>query len=1261
MDKRITTRRFLRFSLFVAAVVLLTGQPASAQITPEQAADMLLTGARKAYNEKQYDFAAAKFRDFLAKFGGHKESPRVRYELALTLLDLPQKNYTEMRDLLGPLAADKTFADRGLALYHLGLAWRGLGMQELMIADAKPGEAAQRQANAKQNFTQAAAQFAEATTALAERTKPPTDVQELPADFEWVARARCDLAEMQLRTGNPKLAQETASIFVKDPVWGRSRYRDLGRYHYGFASVLLKDYPAAEKTLTMLAPFRDPAFGTHARYLLARTFHETGEHAEAALNYQGVLDDHALRSKEAVGLLQSGKYNNDPEEKQRIERLAKGIAPEHVLRASLYNGVLLYEASRFGEAMSRFVEFAKQVPESPLRNEAELRIGFCQVQMKDYPAALKTLAALTTKDPRLADQVHYWLGKAQVGAADPSNAAAYQQAVSAGIGTLQQAAALAQKLGTDPETTRRRGEIMLELADAQQLTKQFPQAAGTYNQIINDKLLADREEEVQQRLISAWHLAGNYGEADKACAVFQQKFPKSTLLPSVLFRFAENNYFRGLAAEKDAGVSAADRTKIYDETIKRFDDVLAKYPDFPQINLARCSLGLTWYRKGDLEKTQVVLNAIPLPDRSGELAFVPYVLADCLMRTTPAGIPDDALAAGQMEEKLKKAVDHLDGFIAGAPKGTHTADALIKVGLCHQRLAALLAQTPERAKHLASARATYERLTTPEFNNHPLQAQAVMERAKCIAQQGDIGGGINELRRFTNDPLKKANVAPMALVQLATMLRSQNQAAEAVKVLAEGRAVHEPALSQDPQRTSWIALLRYHHGVALQESGKLAEARGVLEPVIKQASLPEAAEAALVFGQCLKEEGQQRMMSGVKALAAAKMPPEIIAAEKLREEGAKMVRDAVQHFEGQAELLKAKLPELPVRGRMLYEAAWGYRSLAEPEVEAARQGIIIETVKKLGPQAAKYPPPQVQLVQIPVQPAEKKARDHYAALIAAFPDAPLTIDARFELAEHFAQRNENDPAIKLLVDGLDLEPGPEVTEKIRVCLGAAHAAKGDIKSALSQFDVVAQNPKSALQGQAHYRAGECLMKEKQWTEAAKRLALFRDQQPLQNLPGLTDRALLRLGQAYANLQDWNQSKQAYERLAAAFGNSSWIDEARYGAGWASQQLKQYDPAVSFYGQITGRTATETAAKAQLQIGLCRLEQKRYPEATTALLVVPFTYDYPELSAVALLEAARAFSEGNEPASATRLLQRVIREYPQTQWAEAATERLKKQP
>jgi TolA-binding protein len=174
----------------------------------------------------------------------------------------------------------------------------------------------------------------------------------------------------------------------------------------------------------------------------------------------------------------------------------------------------------------------------------------------------------------------------------------------------------------------------------------------------------------------------------------------------------------------------------------------------------------------------------------------------------------------------------------------------------------------------------------------------------------------------------------------------------------------------------------------------------------------------------------------------------------------------------------------------------------------------------------------------------------------------------------------------------------------------------------------------------------------------KRLSNFTSQPPLQNIPGLTDRALLRLGHAWANMQNWEESRRALERLVGAFPGSAWADDARYGIGWALQNQKQYDPAVAQYQQVVNRTATLIGAKAQLQTGLCRLEQKKYQEAANALLVVPFTYDYPEVSAAALVEAARAFTELKQNDQAMRLLERVLRDHANSPWAEAARERLK---
>ena len=1258
--------------ILAALVLAVGGSRSAAQLPQEQAAAMLLGSARRAYNEKNYAFAAERFREFLSKYAGHKEANAARYGLALCLLNGPAKDYHGALQQLQPLAGDRAFPEHPYVLYYLGLSQRGLGVQERAQVVAKPQEANPHRDAARQRFEEASKQFAAAATAFSERIpKAEPALKETPIELEWAARARCDHAEMLLRLHKAKEAKAVAAPFLRDASLRKSRYRSLGLYYHGFACFLLNDQLAAGRSLSLLTPFTDPVFGTHARYLLARVHHASGERQEAQGHYEGVLADHQKQKLGAAeSLKQPERFKDDPQEKTRLEQLANGPLPDHVSRATFFLGVMLYEDGKFAEAVSLLNAFAQQSPRSPLAGEAQLRVGFCQVQLKQFAEAQKTLQPLADKEPRLADQALLWIAKAQAESADPANKPAQEQALKTALDTLRKAADRANQIASaDPAAKTRRGEILLEMADVHELAHQPKEAAAVCNQILNEKLLPQRDEEVMQRLATALHLTGDFNESDKVCLRFREAHPKSVLLPAVLFRHAENAYFSALAAEKLP--NPADRTREQNrwnyEAIKRYQVVVEKYPEFTHVNLARYGLGMAFYRKGELDKAREILQAIPAAERNGDLALVSYQLADILIRQAPAKA-DDALAAGKLEEQLKAAIELLDGFVSSQPNGPQTADALFKLGHCHQRLAALLAQPPDQQKELAGARAAYEQILQ-RFAKDPLQPHALFERAKVLARSNDINGAINELRRFLNDPLKASPVAPMAVLHLATLLRGQNNAAEAAKVLAQCREQHEANLLKDPARAGWVPLLQYHHGVVLREAGKRREAKDVLDLVVRQAAgRPEAAEAALRAGQCLREEGERKITEAKKRLAQANLnPADQATAQKSLDEGTKDVREAVQHFLSQAEQLRQKQPTAEARARMLYEAAWGGRILAEQEIDSARQKKQQELWQKLREEVAKktppgrqppyVPAPEVPLKVLPLQPAEIEVRKHYQSLIDAFPDLTINADARFELAELLGERGEHDAAIKLLRDALDKEPGPELTDKIRVRLGDCLLRKGDTKGALAQFEPVAANAKSAMVAQAKYRAGECHLQRGDAAEAVKHLAVFRDQAPYQNVPGLTDRALLRLGYALGLLKQWDASRQAYEQVVNRFGNGRWVHDARYGIGWAYQNQGQFDNAVNAYNQVVNNVATELAARAQLNIGLCRLAQKRYAEASTALLVVPFTYDYPQLSALALVEAARALSENKQIEQAIKLLERVLRDHPDSESAEAARKRL----
>ncbi|HLW66811.1 MAG TPA: tetratricopeptide repeat protein, partial [Gemmataceae bacterium] len=445
------------------------------------------------------------------------------------------------------------------------------------------------------------------------------------------------------------------------------------------------------------------------------------------------------------------------------------------------------------------------------------------------------------------------------------------------------------------------------------------------------------------------------------------------------------------------------------------------------------------------------------------------------------------------------------------------------------------------------------------------------------------------------------------------------------------------------------------------------EAQGLLDQVVQAPDKPIAAEAALRIGQCRVLEAKQKLDAARQRLGTPNLKPEEKnAAQKNYDDAVNAVRNAGQYLEQQSEAFKQALPNAESRARMLYDAVWVYRSLADMEIVAVREKMQQEQQKKLLDEAQKKlpagsPPPRIPLPEIarsaiPLQPSEDRARNVYRTLIKSFEELPLTLDARFELAELLAEHAEFDPAVAILKEALDKEPAQELTDRIRLRLGDCLLAKKDFKAALAQFDAVS-DAKSPSFPQANYRAGECLIDQGDFPKAAGRLSMFRDKAEFQNILALSDRALLRLGYALGKANQWDASRQAYELLAQRFGNSPWIHEARYGIGWARQNQKQYDEAVNAYQQVANAVTTDLAAKAFLQIGLCRLEQKRYGDAASALLIVPTTFDFPELNAAALCEAARCYLEMKNHEQAERLLRKVLKDHAESEWAKVAKERL----
>jgi tetratricopeptide (TPR) repeat protein len=487
-----------------------------------------------------------------------------------------------------------------------------------------------------------------------------------------------------------------------------------------------------------------------------------------------------------------------------------------------------------------------------------------------------------------------------------------------------------------------------------------------------------------------------------------------------------------------------------------------------------------------------------------------------------------------------------------------------------------------------------------------------------------------------------------------------------VNLLSNLRTQQAQALLADPARASWVPTLNYELGLALKDAGKFAEARAAFDQLSKTfPNSPEALEASWRVGQSQREEAVTKLDGARKAMKAAGGDAgKIAAAQGQVDAASKAVKDAADYLSAQA----AKAEKNPqTKLRLMHEAAVCYRSLAEAQFDIAKEKLQREAVaKRQAAIAADLPKgrplpapktPEVAAASVPAQPAEAIAKEKYQAVIAAGADTPFPIEARVELAEMQARRGDLDGAIKLLSDAVKEDGPADQIDKIRMRLAEIALAKGDTATARTQYDQIAANQKSPYFHHAKVGLGECLAVEKKWPQVVEIMLVYRTTPELKRLPEVADRAMLRLGQAYGQMGQWEPSRLAIDAFHRYHPNSPLLPEANFTMALAYQHLHQLDAALAGYRDVLSKAHGELAAKTQLQMGLTLMEMKQYEPALDALLVVPLSYDYPELSASALCEAAKALVELKKNDDAKTILNRVVKDHPTGNWADLAKKML----
>lgn len=1268
-------RRFRINCALLGFTLLLPAGHLPAEEGKQSPEALVLNSARRAYNEKDHAFAVERFREFLAKFSNSPDAVHAKLGLAMAILDSSQVTEEDCQTAVAQLSEvvkSQGFPQKPIALYYLGAGHRELARISLIKAGASKENATEHLGVALKNFEAAATQLAAAADALKEGLSPPEEGQPLSEKWEWVARAQCDQIEALLRSGKPQQALETAERSLANGLLKKSRSRDLAYYYHGFAAYRLSEeadasessrHNALTKCIQSLSEIKladDAAIGQfagHAQYLLARAQHQIGKHEEAVASYDKVIARYELQKQQATEALKNPEpLKGNRAERARLGELVKSPL-DHVMRAQFYRGDLFFEQSWFEKALEALSAFAASYPTSPLFPDAQLRRGISLWHLKRYPECIEALAKIAAEPSRLTDQALLWIGKAHVAAGDPAKPDEYAKSLQAAaesftkaIGTLEPLAA------TDAEAKKRLVEALLHLADTQMLARKYPDAAANYQQMLALGVTPKRSEELLYRQATALQLAGKYTESDALCAKFKESFPESNLLAEVLFRSAENAFFQASGLAEQLPRETADREQQIKQAFigaaGRYQAVVDRAANIPELNLARLGLGASQYRAGDYGAANAALAEIPADEMKSKLSQAALLRSDCLLRLAPV-LVEDGTALAKLNTDMDAAIKLLNVFLASNPESPHRPQVLLKLGLCQQLRAENQLNTEERAKGSKLAVATYDTFLQ-QFGAHTLAPQVMIEKAKSLIAAGETDAGLAELHKFTQAPLNASPLAPLASLREGIALRAAGKAAEAVTLLDQARKQYEGALlNGGEQQQEQAVLLHFQHGLAVKDTGKDPEAKALMEEFLKRfPDRPEAPEAGLRVGQALLNEAKALLEAAQVALADPNAAQDDQSAAKTKRQNAfRGLDSATQYFE-QVLAMKEKQPNSPVWPRVHYELAWCHRLRFQDHCETEMRKQRAEAAKL----AARGQTAEAE-AKIPYHPSEAPMAKHYKAIIEQWPDLPIAVDAQLELAEYLLRRDQRELAVTHLNGALAKQGREDLKPKIGFLLASCLAEEGKSEEALKHFEAVCANLESPLAPHAAFLAGEALLRLGTADKAAEKFQLFVDQATFQTVEGLSDRGLLRLAAARSQLADHAASQKACELLLARFAKSPFVHHARFVLGQALQAQNQLDAAIQTYTEVVTGTTDEVAARAQFQIGMCRLQNKLYTTAGFDFLKVFHTYNYPEWSAAALLKCAECAVADKNLDKAEKYLRRLLKEFPDSQQVEAAKERL----
>jgi TolA-binding protein len=871
-------------------------------------------------------------------------------------------------------------------------------------------------------------------------------------------------------------------------------------------------------------------------------------------------------------------------------------------RSVFYLALSRFNQDRFGDAQKTFEQLLARYPDSPLRDESRFRLAQTLFRQESFARAAEQYEPVAA------------------GTGEFAGAAAFERSLSLyKAGKLKEASAAFASMGErfpeHPQAARARlyaGTFLFEAGDYQGALERLEAIAR------GRKEMAD--EAAYWAGMSLLKL-GDHARAEKAFADALETFRKSPMAGDMRLGLADAR----LAQDKFE--PAAEAFRLY----------AADFPKSEQAPRALYSACVALHRADKYAESDDLCGRFLAQFAANELA------------------PQAQFLSGENRFLLKRydrAAERYGEYLQHADRksGDLTARA-------HYRMAWVYRYT----KRVQDALAELQKID-PRTAGEPIATEMKYLEGACWFESEQYAKAIKSLTAYL-EARDHARFGDDALLKLSVAEMKQDRKPRAAASL-------ERFLKEYPQ-SELLPQVQYQLAECYYDQKNYAKASGLYALLAAREKGDDLTPFAL-FGTGLCAFDQEHWAEAAQAFTelAQTFPKSELAPQALHRKARSLMK--LKQWPEAGQTARALLTAYPKHelaraaavmvGTCLQEqqkwadAAAAFRAVVDDYPAADDQARILYEQAWSWQQAGK----------------EEESLKAFRQLADRFPADPLAADAYFYMGEaRYRDRQEPgtpEPAKQRdarLADAralygkcLDVAKDQRLTDKARYRIGWCYWLAGEYARAAAEFDRLLKDfPATDLFADAAFQAGQAYAKAGQPAAAVDRFNRLIGDKRSAACEFLPD-AYLALANCLLILDRPADAMPPLETVIARYKEERVVTQAHFLMGKAAFNLKQYDPALEHFQEVTRRTKSETGAEAQFYIGQVQHARNDLQAAVVAYLRVIALYrDHPEWVAAAMFESAKCHEALGDKAQAKQLYETIVKDYGNTKWAKPAAERL----